>query len=178
MSNDTGTNDANFLKAVALITAILSLPIWFPTTFTVLGYVVWPLVYLNALGAGGTFNPMAAMPWYYGDSHVIAALFAAFIAYGFGSARGPQYGKAMLVWWGPLFMLPAWLHFCGLASNLDWDEYKKVNYIEVGCEEHLDEANNWYHECSYVPVRGKKLPNFIEKTETRSIIRSFPYHEK
>ena len=181
MSDDNSTADT--LKTLAILGVIFAIPIAAPTLFYWGGLILWSFVYISLFFKSFAYDTAKDLPVYCGPTFFFILIWLTITGWALGHVRSPLAGKAMLIFWGGLFMFPTYVTSLGMAVPVDWDTYKLQNYIQVSCErvykkEYTDTSNSFHEVCYYIPQQGHRLPVFYEDITSHSIEKTIPYKEK
>lgn len=144
---------------------IIAIPLLAPGFFIVFGIIAWSITYAVIYFMSIGHDLSNTIPWMvvkddeYWTYLILLGLF--------GLIRGPIGSVALLVTWGPYFLLPAFLLNLNLATvhQYGWVGYVMENYQEEQCKTDKTSPPNRNGQydvyCVRLPKYNKDLPGFI-----------------
>jgi hypothetical protein len=161
------------LGPLAVVLAVIALPLLAPGAAMLLGAVGWIIYYIYVTISAISFDPLRHLPEVY-DTKASTVFVVFVILFIIGAIRGFQGIMAMFIVWGPLMLLPFYQTALGTGAIHEegWRGYRKQNWTYVRC----DLVNGQRRlDCElYIPKVGKRLPAFEETTGV-GVTRVFPY---
>jgi hypothetical protein len=161
------------MGSLALVLAIIALPLLVPGAAILLGAIGWLIYYIYLAIDAMSFDPLRHLPEVHDrTASTVIATFVVLAA--IGAIRGIQGILAMLIVWGPLILLPLYQTALGVGvfHQEGWRGYRKEHWTTARC----DTTNSQRRlDCElYVPRAGKQLPSFEETTGV-GVTRVIPY---
>lgn len=145
---------------------VVAIPLLAPGFFIAIGMIAWPIVYLIVYMASIGHDLTNTIPWMVPQDLTFWPYLIILMLFGL-VLRGPIGSVALLVAWGPFFVLPAFLVMIGMATVNEhgWSGYLVENYDEGGCQADWAATPNGYGKhpvyCLYSPKPGRNIPAFL-----------------
>lgn len=144
---------------------LVAVPLWAPGAFIVIGAIGWTVAYLYIYVSSIGHDLSNTIPWMVvSDTHFWSYLILISL---FGLIRGPMGSIALLVVWGPLIMLPAFLVTVGLGTTdpHGWEGYVSANYQNERCQTDWDAPADRHGKhpgyCIREPKPGINIPPLV-----------------